>query len=51
MPDPGEPADPFRFEQLLSALVINTHFKGVFVADTDLVRTLDTGATGSFASE
>jgi pyruvate,orthophosphate dikinase len=31
-------ADPFRFEQLLSALVINIHFKGVFVADTDLFQ-------------
>lgn len=31
-------ADPFRFEQLLSALVINIHFKGVFVSDTDLFQ-------------
>jgi len=31
-------SDPFRFEQLLSALVINIHFKGVFVADTDLFQ-------------
>ena len=30
--------DPFKFEQLLSALVINIHFKGVFVADTDLFQ-------------
>ena len=31
-------SDPFRFEQLLSALVINIHFKGVFVSDTDLFQ-------------
>jgi pyruvate,orthophosphate dikinase len=30
--------DPFKFEQLLSALVINIHFKGVFVSDTDLFQ-------------
>jgi len=31
-------SDPFRFVQLLSALVINIHFKGVFVSDTDLFQ-------------
>ncbi|MEE4272276.1 MAG: PEP/pyruvate-binding domain-containing protein [Thermoanaerobaculales bacterium] len=31
-------SDPFRFEQLLSALVINIHFKGLFVSDTDLFQ-------------
>jgi len=30
--------DPIQFEQLLSALVINLHFKGVFVSDTDLFQ-------------
>jgi len=30
--------NPIQFEQLLSALVINLHFKGVFVSDTDLFQ-------------
>jgi len=31
-------SDPVAFEQLLSALVINLHFEGVFVSDTDLFQ-------------
>jgi pyruvate,orthophosphate dikinase len=31
-------SDPIKFEQLLSALVINLHFEGVFVSDTDLFQ-------------
>ena len=30
--------DPIGYERLLSALVVNLHFKGVFVADTDLFQ-------------
>ncbi len=30
--------DPITFEELLSALLINLHFRGVFVADTDLFQ-------------
>jgi len=30
--------DPVKYEQLLSALVINLHFEGVFVSDTDLFQ-------------
>jgi pyruvate,orthophosphate dikinase len=46
--------DPFKFEQLLSALVINIHFKGVFVADTDLFQRdvsalLNSDITNAFA--
>ncbi len=31
-------SDPIKFEQLLSALVINLHFEGMFVSDTDLFQ-------------
>ena len=31
-------SDPIAYEQLLSALVINLHFQGLFVADTDLFQ-------------
>jgi len=31
-------SDPIKFEQLLSALVINLHFDGMFVSDTDLFQ-------------
>lgn len=31
-------SDPLQFEELLSALVINLHLHGVFVADTDLFQ-------------
>ena len=31
-------SNPVKFEQLLSALVINLHVKGVFVSDTDLFQ-------------
>jgi pyruvate,orthophosphate dikinase len=30
--------NPVKYEQLLSALIINLHFEGVFVADTDLFQ-------------
>ncbi len=44
-------SDPIKFEQLLSALVINLHFRGVFVSDTDLFQRDISGLLNSDISD